>query len=162
MRGSVRRKTFDSGAARMTSLLPEPGRERGPVGNAPAGRLHLVTSKGAVLVIGHVRKTSALSQVPLGPAESGLIADLRCESGAQSPRCSLSLIREKHMALRDTAVSFDLNGLDLGDITVTAMRDTAGTGESTYSLSSSSSTSCMGCSGCGGCSVQNPMTAETY
>ncbi|WP_190125566.1 thiazolylpeptide-type bacteriocin [Streptomyces inusitatus] len=66
------------------------------------------------------------------------------------------------MALRDTASSFDLNGLDLGDITVTAMRDTAGTGESTYSLSSSSSTSCMGCSGCGGCSVQNPMTAETY
>ncbi|MEO3973637.1 thiazolylpeptide-type bacteriocin [Streptomyces sp. CAU 1734] len=63
------------------------------------------------------------------------------------------------MTLRDLATSFDLNGLDLGDITVTSMRDTAGTGESTYSLSSSSSTSCMGCASCQ-CSVQQPLMSE--
>ncbi|UCM87495.1 thiazolylpeptide-type bacteriocin [Streptomyces marincola] len=57
------------------------------------------------------------------------------------------------MTSRDTPASFDLDGLDLGEITVTAMRDTAGIGESTYSLSSSSSTSCAACSGC---SVQPP------
>ena len=60
------------------------------------------------------------------------------------------------MISQDTATSFDLDGLDLGDITVTAMRDTAGIGESVYSLSSSSSTSCQGC----GCSVQPPHMIE--
>ncbi|MER5768172.1 thiazolylpeptide-type bacteriocin [Streptomyces sp. NPDC001985] len=64
------------------------------------------------------------------------------------------------MTLRDMTTSFDPDALDLGDITVTAMRDTAGIGESTYSLASSSSTSCMGCSGCGACSVQNPRVTE--
>ncbi|CAD5912220.1 thiazolylpeptide-type bacteriocin [Streptomyces sp. SID5594] len=62
------------------------------------------------------------------------------------------------MSLPEMATSFDLDALDLGEITVTAMRDTAGIGESTYSLSSSSSTSCQGCSGC---SVQPPLQLDT-
>ncbi|MEW2071430.1 thiazolylpeptide-type bacteriocin [Streptomyces sp. NPDC007346] len=65
------------------------------------------------------------------------------------------------MSLPQTATSFDLGALDLGEITVTAMRDTAGIGESTYSLSSSSSTSCQGCSGCGACSVQPPVLVDS-
>lgn len=64
------------------------------------------------------------------------------------------------MTSRDAGTSFDLEGLDLGEITVTAMRDTAGIGESTYSLSSSSSTSCQGCSACSSCSVQDPTLTQ--
>ncbi|MEU4922818.1 thiazolylpeptide-type bacteriocin [Streptomyces parvus] len=61
------------------------------------------------------------------------------------------------MSLPEMATAFDLDSLDLGEITVTAMRDTAGIGESPYSLSSSSSTSCQGCSGC---SVQPPTSVD--
>ncbi|MFH9265178.1 thiazolylpeptide-type bacteriocin [Streptomyces sp. NPDC017546] len=65
------------------------------------------------------------------------------------------------MSLPEMATAFDLSALDLGEITVTAMRDTAGIAESTYSLSSSSSTSCQGCSGCSACSVQPPQQPNT-
>ncbi|MFJ4970192.1 thiazolylpeptide-type bacteriocin [Streptomyces sp. NPDC088755] len=62
------------------------------------------------------------------------------------------------MSLPEMSTSFEFSSLELGEITVTAMRDTAGIGESTYSLSSSSSTSCQGCSGC---SVQPPLRLDT-
>lgn len=55
------------------------------------------------------------------------------------------------MAFTDTELVFDLQDLDLGDLTVTAMRDTVGIGdvESAYPTSSS-------CQACSGCSVIPP------
>ncbi|MFG2873486.1 thiazolylpeptide-type bacteriocin [Streptomyces sp. NPDC048337] len=52
------------------------------------------------------------------------------------------------MAFTDIGLGFDIQDLDLGDLTVTAMRDTAGLGgtESHYPTSSS-------CNACSGCSV---------
>ncbi|MEO3977598.1 thiazolylpeptide-type bacteriocin [Streptomyces sp. CAU 1734] len=59
------------------------------------------------------------------------------------------------MAHTDMEIAFDLQDLDLGDITVTSMRDTVGFDGGP--ITSPSSTSCSVCSNCVTCSGPRPV-----
>ncbi|MFD9405882.1 thiazolylpeptide-type bacteriocin [Streptomyces sp. NPDC059989] len=59
------------------------------------------------------------------------------------------------MAFTDNGLGFDFQDLDLGDLTVTAMRDTVGLGSAASAYPTSSS-----CQACSGCSVTAPQLPQ--